>query len=454
MSGALLRCESWRRKGAKPVLALAVVATLLLAACGGGSSKSGSPAGTGSTAAAPSGSAFTGTAAAGDPIKVMTIAAVNYNGPSYANITTTATLAGKWFNAHGGIAGRPVQVITCDEQGDANKLAACGRQAVAEKVVAVIGSFTLNGESIIPILTAANISWFGICCAVVASELTSPIVQQIGSGLSLTGGEVVKAVQDGCKKIALMTADAGATTQFTITLVKNALKSVNGPALAQTVLVPLTAQDYSPQVAQATNGTDCIIDGLSETTNPPFLTAFASSGGTQRLYGAQGNLDAKVARPFAQATEGDVVVGSYSDISLPAWDDYRAAIKQYNAPTDQDYNSLGGLGTWAGYVVFKQIVEKMTGTIDAPTFLAAAQKAQVTFAGLSQGIDFAKPFDGLGGTFKNAFNRSVTYDIIHNGELVPFENGKFYDMTNAMTGEPLSAENLPPGGSPYSKAKG
>jgi ABC-type branched-subunit amino acid transport system substrate-binding protein len=435
-----------RRIGRAPALiAIALAAALVLAACGG-SGKTAAGSSTGPTSAA-----YTGPAAAGDPIKVMTIAAVNYNGPSYANILTTASLAEKWFNSHGGVAGRPIKVTTCDEQGDPNKLAACGRQAIADKDVAVIGSFTLNGESIIPELAAAKISWFGICCAVVASELSSPIVQQIGSGLSLTGGEVVKAVQDGCKKIALLTADAGATTQFTITLVKNALKSANGPDLAATVLVPLTAQDYSAQVAQATNNTDCIIDGLSETTNPPFLTAFASSGGTQRLYGAQGNLDAKVARPFAQATEGDVVVGSYSDISLPAWTDYRSAISQYKAPKDEDYNSLGGLGTWAAYVVFKQVVESMTGTIDGPTFLAAAQKAKVTFSGLSTGIDFSKPFTGLGATFANAFNRAVTYDIIHNGELVPFQDGKFYDMTNAMIGTPLPAADLPPGGSPYSK---
>jgi ABC-type branched-subunit amino acid transport system substrate-binding protein len=432
------RSRSWRRSALFAVMA---IFALVLTSC---SSSKSSDSGSNGTAGASD--QATSAALTGDPVKVMTIAAVNYNGPSYANIITTAKLAEKWFNAHGGIAGRPIQVTTCDEEGDPNKLATCGRQAVSDHDVAVIGSFTINGDSIIPILTAANTSWFGICCAVAASELSSPDVQQIGSGLSLIGAETVKAVKDGCKKIALVTADAGGETQFTITLVKNALKSVNAPPLAQTVLVPLTAQDYSPQEAQATNGTDCILGNLGETTWPPFLTAMNSSGAKQRLYGAQGNLDAKVAKAFPQVTQGGVVAGSYSDLSLPAWADYRSAIKAYKAPTDEDYNSLGGLGTWAGYEVFKSLVEKMTGPIDAPSFLAVAQKATVSFPGVAADVDFSKPFTGLGKTFANAVNRNVTFDTIDNGTLKPFQDGKFYDMTNAMTGDPLGAANTPPGG--------
>jgi ABC-type branched-subunit amino acid transport system substrate-binding protein len=117
-----------------------------------------------------------------------------------------------------------------------------------------------------------------------------------------------------------------------VTLVKNGLKSANGPPLHSTVLIPLTAQDYSAQVAEATDGTDCILGVFSESAWAPFLTAYASSGGTQRLYGPQGNLDQKIISKFpADVTNGAVVVGVYSDISLPVWADYRAALAQYKA---------------------------------------------------------------------------------------------------------------------------
>jgi len=270
-------------------------------------------------------------------------------------------------------------------------------------------------------------------------------VQVIGSGAP--GGYVLKAVQDGCKKIAIVELDSGAFAQNNINQTKAALQTLGASSdLAKTVLIPLTAQDYSAQVAQATTGTDCIDAVIGEANYPAFLNAYQSAGATQRIYGPQGNLDTKIAKQFPAATNNDVVVCTYSDISLPPWADYRAAIKQYNAPSDEDYNSLGGLGTWAAYYAFKQVVESMTGPITASTFLAAAQKATVHMNGLSPDVDFSKQFTGLGPNFVNDVNQSVTYDIVKNGALVPFDNGKFFDLTNLTDGKPLSPENTPPGG--------
>jgi branched-chain amino acid transport system substrate-binding protein len=431
------------------VVAVVAAAALLVGACGSSSSKSST--GSSGTSAPSGGSATTSGGSTsskptGTPLNVMTIASVDYNGPTYAMILTTAKLFGEWVNEHGGIDGHPLDVTTCDEKGDPNMTAQCGREAIANHDVAVVGSFTLNGDSIIPELQAADTSWFGICCAVAADELTSPISQQIGSGLSLAPALAVKAAEDGCKKIALVQGNDGALDQFTTTLVDNGLKSVNGPALDKNVLVPLTAEDYASPVQQATSGTDCIIADLGESLFPAFMTAFQQQGAHQRLYGAQGNLDITVTKPFPQSTQGAVIAGSYSDISLPAWADYRAAIAQFHAPSDENYNSLGGLGTWAGYVAFQQIIEKMTGPITNKTFLAAAQQATVTLPGMTATVNFTVPFTAMGPSFRNAMNRTVTYDIAQNGNLTAFQNGKFYDMTNAMIGSPLSAANTPPGG--------
>jgi branched-chain amino acid transport system substrate-binding protein len=433
------------RKRAIGLMAILAVLALIVSACS--SSKSGGTGGSsGVASSAVGGSAAPSAAATGTPIKVMTIASVNYTGPNYANILTTAKLAQSWYNSHGGIAGHPLQVTTCDEQGDPNKIATCGRQAVSDGDIAVIGSYTLNGDAIIPILAASNVAWFGICCPGSLSELKSPIVTILGSGA--TGAYVVKAIQDGCKKIAYVALDAGAIAQTGITEVKDAFKTLGkSDLLVKTVLVPLTAQDYSAQVAQATTGTDCILAPIAEANYPPFLNAFASSGGKQRIYGPQGNLDNKIAKQFPGPTNNDVVVGFYSDLALPAWADYRAAIKQYNAPSDEDYNSLGGLGTWAAYYAFNQVVTGMSTTPITPAnFLAASKKATVKMNGMSPDVDFSKPFTGLGPDFVNQINQSVTYDIVKNGKLVPFQNGKFYDLTNLTIGQPLSAENTPPGG--------
>jgi hypothetical protein len=312
--------------------------------------------------------------------------------------------------------------------------------------VAVIGSFTLNGSAIIPELAAAKTSWFGICCAASADELTSPDVQQIGSTGAYASALAVKAVVDGCKHMALVLLNVGAIVTLTKQLVVNALKSVNASGvLAKTVLVPVTAQDYSAGVADATTGTDCILAGLGQANFPSFMQPFQASGAHQRLYGPQGNLDITVTKPFPRATENAVIAGAYSDLSLPAWADYRAALQQYNAPTNENYNSLGGLGTWAAYMAFKQVADSITGPINNQTFLAAAQKATVNLPGVPP-ADFAKKFTALGGNFLNDVSRDITFDVVHNGVPVGFDGGKFFDMTNAFLGLPLSAADTPPAG--------
>jgi hypothetical protein len=140
-----------------------------------------------------------------------------------------------------------------------------------------------------------------------------------------------------------------------------------------------------------------------------------------------------------------VIGGAYSDISLPAWADYRAALKQYNAPTNENYNSLGGLGTWAAYMAFVQVANSIKGPINNETFLAAAQKASINLPGVPP-ANFAKKFTALGGNFLNDVSRDITFDVVHNGVPVGFDGGKFFDMTNAMLGLPMSPADTPPAG--------
>ena len=198
-------------------------------------------------------------------------------------------------------------------------------------------------------------------------------------------------------------------------------------------------------MAEATTGTDCIVAELGEANFPSFMPPFESTGAHQRLYGLQGNLDITVTKAFPSATENTVIAGAYSDISLPAWANYRAALQQYHAPTNENYNSLGGLGTWAAYMAFVQVANSLKGPIDNQTFLAAAQKATINLPGVPV-ANFADKFTALGGNFLNDVSRDITFDVVHNGVPVAWDAGKFFDMTNAFLGSPLNAANTPPPG--------
>jgi ABC-type branched-subunit amino acid transport system substrate-binding protein len=379
-----------------------------------------------------------GGAATGTPIKVMVTAPVNTQLPPYPNIPGAAEVYEKYINDKGGVAGHPLQVITCDNKGDPNEGANCARQAVDEKVVAVVGSFTFDASRIIPVLEQAKIPWFGGCCPLVAQEFTSPDSYVLGSLLPGMGaGLGWKMAQDGCKHPVNVVLDIPAgDVAFPAT--KNAYKVGGGdPNAWKTVKIAAVPQDYSAQVAEATSGdADCIAGGMSDSNWAAWLPAMAAAGAKQRLYGLQGNLNGKIAEQFPELTEGGVVSGSYPDISSDVWKDYRDALEKYNAP-DLDWNSLAGLGTWAGLTAFTRIVEGMSGDINNVTFTDAANKTtNLDTGGMIGELDLTKPYTGFGGGFPRIFNRTVFFDTIKDGKLTPFDD-KAYDMTGPIDGNPM-----------------
>ena len=427
------------RKGARvrTLVGIAVAGALLLAACGGddgdeGASETTQAAGggetTGSTAAAPT----------GEPIKVMTQAPVNTQLPPYPNIPEAAKVYEQYINDRGGIDGRPLEVVVCDNRGDPNEGANCARTAVEERVVADVGSFTFDASRLIPILEQNNIAWFGVCCPLVAQEFSSPIAFVLGSLFAGAPGAATRMHEDGCEKPVQVYVDIPAA-DLGVTAFSNAWKAAGGdPGVLEVVKIPLTAQDYSSQVAQATDGgADCIYGGISDSNWAAWLPAMQSAGADQRLYGLQGNLNSKIVEQFPDQTDGGIVVNSYPNIEGPMWDDYRASLERYDAP-DLDWNSLAGLGTWTAFTAFTQIVEGMDGEITNQTFLEAANKAtEVDTGGMVPVLDLTQPYTGFGGQFPRIVNRSVFYDVIEDGELRAADD-RSYDMTNPIDGKPAA----------------
>ncbi len=410
------------------MLAMLAVVGLVAAACGSsGDGDTAEPATTEASAEsaaesteAPSTEPTTeGTAAAptGDPIKVMTVTTLNAAGPTYANIANTANAYADYINARGGIAGRPLEVTVCDEQFDPAVAATCARQAVDEGMVSVVGSFTFFAESIVPVLAESDITWFGACCPITPSELTSPYSFNIGNQPMYAVGAVKKAVDDGCQNINAVIIDGA---QIFIPPMENAMKNL-GKTFGDVVILPPTAQDYSAEVAQATTGADCVISIISETPFITWNTAWAQSGTKAQQYGPQGNLNEISAKGNEEATNGNIIVGMYPDLSTEPWAEYRTALDEAGLDlTENDYNSLGGMGTWAAFTGFTKIAETIDGDITAKSFYDAASKtSSLDLNGMVPVLDFTKEWtNGLEG-YQRLFNRSVVYSKLENGKVVP-----------------------------------
>jgi branched-chain amino acid transport system substrate-binding protein len=426
MMSSTRESQSWRIK-----VALLAVLTLSAAACGGDDDDADTPepttGGTEASTTEPSGEA-----PSGDPIKVMTVTTLNAAGPTYENIANTANLYAEYINARGGIAGRPLEVTVCDEQFDPAVATTCARQAVEEGMVSVVGSFTFFAESIVPVIAESNITWFGECCPITPSELTSPHSFPIGNQPMYAVGAVKRAIDDGCENINAVIIDGA---QIFIPPMENAIAAL-GKSFGEVVILPPTAQDYSAEVAQATTGADCVIGIISETPYITWNTAWTQSGTDARQYGPQGNLNEVSAAGNEEATDGDVIAGMYPDISTEPWAEYRLALDEGGYDTSAlDYNSLGGMGTWAAYVAFTQIAETIDGDITAESFFeAASNTSEVDLNGMVPVLDFTQEWtDGLEG-YERLFNRSVVFSTLENGKVVPLTT-EFEDVGDLATGE-------------------
>lgn len=417
-----------KRKTTKVLASLAILG-LLATACGGesavdsGADSESDDAVTEETVAAPS----------GEPIKVMTVTTLNAAGPTYQNIANTAELYETYINARGGIAGRPLEVTVCDEQFDPAVAATCARQAVEENMTAIVGSFTFFAESIVPVTSEASISWFGPCCPITPSELTSKYSFPIGNQPMYAVGAVKHAVEvDKCEKLNAVIIDGG---QVFLPPMENAM-SAYGKKFGEVVIISGVSQDYSAEVAKATNGVDCVISVISET---PFITwnnAWTQSGTTARQYGPQGNLNSVSAKGNEQSTDGNIIAGMFPDISTDPWSEYRLALEEAALDTGEyDYNSLGGMGTWAAYVAFTMIAEGIAGEINAVSFFeAASQTTALDLKGMVPVLDFTKEWaDGLEG-YQRLFNRSVIYSVLDMGKVVPLTT-EFEDVSNLAMGK-------------------
>jgi ABC-type branched-subunit amino acid transport system substrate-binding protein len=410
------------------IVAMLAAFALVAAACGGDdSSDAGSDGDSGETT-----SEETAEAPTGEPLKVMTVTTLNAAGPTYQNIANTAEAYAEYINARGGIGGRPLEVIVCDEMFDPAVAATCAREAVENDVVSIVGSFTFFAESIVPVVAESDITWFGPCCPITPSELTSPHSFPIGNQPMYAVGAVKRAIEDGCNSINAVIIDGA---QIFIPPMENAIAAL-GQSFGDTIILPPTAQDYSAEVAQATTDADCVIGIISETSYITWNTAWSQSGTDARQYGPQGNLNEVSAAGNEEATNGDIIAGMYPDISTDPWSEYRLALDEGGYDTSElDYNSLGGMGTWAAFVGFTQIAEGIDGEITAASFFEAASgTSSLDLGGMVPTLDFTQEWaDGLEG-YERLFNRSVVYSELDNGKVVPLTSD-FEDVGSLATGD-------------------
>jgi len=374
-----------------------------------------------------------GAATPKSPIKLMVITPLSGPSEVFPQVPLGASAAAAAINKAGGIQGHPIQIIACDDGFDPNKAEACAREAIADKVLAEVGSDSGEGDSFGPILVQAGIPMVGDCpCS--NTESTSSLSYPIASTITQGTGYGALLARLGTKKVNAAYVGI-ATIQFLLTLINKGLAASN-VQLQTKIPVPPTTTDYSSYAAQAASGADGVVtvfgtQGVIQMAQSLYQQGFHGAV----LLGTNSLAPAQVATGQVKAaTNGDYLVFSY----LPSTATYSAGVKQFNSEVNAYKPARGASrdaamqNAWEAVHVTAMALAKAT-SINAAT-LESGLKSFGTFNfGPAAPFNFAKSNSpGV-----QSFMSQNAYVQIKGGKMLVLFGGKFV-APSQLAGKSLS----------------
>ena len=415
------------RRRRTAIYAALAVAAVLVAGC---SSSAASSGGGGGTAAS--------SAAAKTPIRLMVDTVMTpsaaFGGLSFPYPATAAKAAADALNKTGGIDGHPVQIDVCDNQGNPNQSAACGRQAKSNGDVAVVGAWDIQGAAqILPVLQSEGIPYVG-ALAGTATELSNPDSFIFDPGAVLASyGTAALFGQQGCKNVVEF--GLAATPAFAQELAgQQAIAAKDGFKL-ETVNISVGQTDVSAPVSTALSmHPDCVsYEGDGQTT-AKLVAAVRQAGFSGKFITAIGSLLPPFLASLGAVGNGVVVLNSTlnpTSSTDPLVTEFRNQITAFagakNAPTDLNEFAQDG---WSS-VRLVDLALAGTGQYTAAELLKKLPTmCDVNVGNVYPNVNFCKP--AVQSTlYPRVFNTYVQYFVAKNGQYVPLDN-KWYNIADTV----------------------
>ncbi len=301
-------------------------------------------------------------------VKVMTWAPEKTAVGGQPGVTALAEAVGKMVNATGGLQGRHLDVITCNEQNTAAGATACANKAVSDHVAAVVGSYSQYGDSFMPILESALIPYIG-GFGLSPEEFSSPLSYPVNGGYqALLAGNGEQLVQSGCRRVAVVSPDTPVGASM-INFLDVGLATGHIEAEEITATPGLT--DYTDQATQAI-GADLKHSCVTTTLDPASTATFFDD--YRRLDPQHTQLSSVIGsmqQSLVDSTGGDsgplralLATSWYPPDSSKVWNGLHDAVKQY-AFTDNRINTAdpGEQTTWIAYEVLRKAATAIKGPL-------------------------------------------------------------------------------------------
>jgi Periplasmic binding protein len=351
--------------------------------------------------------AATAAAATAQPFKVMLIADIS---ESTVNFTVPEAVTA----AKAALKGTGATLVVCDSKGDQNTAKACQRDAVSQKVAAVIMGYSA-GAADQDVLTQAKMPVVGL------SDPKQDNSYALSSGLAGFGAIGIGAGKAGCKRVGMLEVDG---TDFLLDATKAGAESAGAKEVARAA-VPINAPDLSPSLAKLLAAKpDCIIATLPPTAMVQAVTAVHQLAPKLPIV-TLGDVLPKATRDTLGSEANNIL---FSTQSLIDGDSNKAAL----APLRKSMAAIdksAPVTTQALYVyvagkMIAQAAAGITGPVDQTTLATGLSNLKtVDTGGLMHPLtvtDLPEP------AFKHFINHYGLLYKITKGKLV--RNGNFFDL--------------------------
>jgi ABC-type branched-subunit amino acid transport system substrate-binding protein len=374
------------------------------------------------------------------PIVVMTWAPVETRSTNMPGMLAMAQVFEKYTNDQGGLNGRKLKVLTCNERNDAVAVTDCAEQAAKADAVAVVGSYSEEGGSFTTALEASGIPYIG-GYGISADEYRSLLSYPVNGGLPALLAGNGRQLADLCKRVDLVRPDTITGDQFPL-FIDQGLKSGGRPP-ARDLLAPDDATDYTDIATRAVGDnkdSTCVSAVLGDRTST-FFDSLRRVGDRQpkvRLSSVLGSVQQSLVDSTGGAgspLENAYVTGWYPPASDGKWDEMKSVVKRYAFGDNRiDVADPGVQTTWVAYTVFAKVVRSMDEkhTVDADSLHRAMDATtRLSTGGLTPDLGWTQSdLLGIPG-HSRMVNSKVTYQVVRDGRLVSARPG-FVDLTRTL----------------------
>jgi branched-chain amino acid transport system substrate-binding protein len=382
-----------------------------------------------------SGGSGSGTASNKTPIDVYWLTSFPGPGkPAIPEVPAAMNAEIDAVNASGGVHGRPLHLIVCDDDSVAEQSRTCAQQA-ASNPNALAALFTISSfEDVqVGITQAVDMPEIGIIAASQEAESCAACFPLVGGGfVDSVAAAVMLDAYDHLKHIAILEPQfSGALTA--VNAIKQTFLPLDPGSTVAQALPNAAAADLSSYVEANKSA-----QGVAVLDAWPQFQEWLSSAHSLGLHMQYAWLD-NLLSPQSLQQGGAALNGTLiaSDTQLPTSNvpgakEFRATIAKYEPGTAIDEDALEG---WMSVKMFADVARSVKGNLTRAAIVAALDRLRnYSFGGLIPPYSTNVPFKGFGGTAPRLFNTDVAPAVIENGKVQPLGS----EFIDPFTGQKVS----------------